>query len=171
MGAQPDFAGCQAPPSQTDSLYALWGALLPPAPYKAGTQPLMKSQNQNSTLWQVQHLGTSQEEAEDQHGLLPLQQASIYYLPIWKKPVQSEKNDREQCSEEAPDSCGAHTEPQPRGASIFLPRFKQWHQAIHKAERCWASQEKLRSLGLMCFSPAFSHNLQCYYSDAQHQRI
>ena len=85
MAAWPDFAGCQALRPWPDSLYALWGALLPPAPCKVCTQLLKKSQNQNSTLCQVQHLGTSPEEAAEQQGLLPLQQASIYNLPVWRK--------------------------------------------------------------------------------------
>lgn len=42
-----------------------------------------------------------------------------------KNPVQSGKNDGEQCSEAAPDSCWAHTEPQQSGASVFLSRLKQ----------------------------------------------
>lgn len=65
-------------------LCALRGALLPPAPSKVGTQLLRKSQNQNSTLCQVQQLGTS-EEAADQQGLLPLQRVSILSLPVWRK--------------------------------------------------------------------------------------
>lgn len=47
----------------------------------------------------------------------------------------------------------------------------KWHQTIYKAERQQASQATLKSLSLMCFSLAFSHNLQYYYSDAQHHRI
>lgn len=42
---------------------------------------------------------------------------------------------------------------------------------LHRTERCWALQAKLRHLNLMGFFPAFSHSLQYCYSDAQHQRI
>lgn len=71
-----------------------------------------------------------------------------------------------------PVSCWAHTAPQQSGASVFLLWFKpSGTKPIDKAERQQASQATLKSLSLMCFSPAFSYNLQYYYSDAQHHRI
>lgn len=42
---------------------------------------------------------------------------------------------------------------------------------LHRIDRCWALQTKLRHMNLMGFFPAFSYSLQYYYSDAQHQRI
>lgn len=85
--------------------------------------------------------------------------------------MSSERRTTENHAQTQLNSCWAHREPQQRADLVLLPWSKQWHQATQKPEKCWASQAKLGSLSLLCSFPAFSHNLQCYYSDAQHQRI
>lgn len=51
-----------------------------------------------------------------------------------------------------------------------------WHNSsrdtkLHRTDRCWTLQTKLRHMNLMGSFPAFSYSLQYCYSDAQHQRI